>query len=108
MASLVELNAAKLVGVLSCFDRLIITDTLPGWCHAAGMSRYLAAQSLRCFDYAKQFAEPLRDEIVATCFVKFTYIPVEVQTDEDIVPSSLLAEHTLCVAAFPNTVARYR
>jgi len=66
MASLLERYASKLVGVLSCFDRIVITGTIPGWCHAGGMAGYLTGQGIRIFDYAKQFAEPLRDELVAT------------------------------------------
>lgn len=66
MATLAKRYASHMVGVLSCFDRIVITGTIPGWCHAEGMARYLAGQGLRLFDYAKQFAEPLRDEIVAT------------------------------------------
>ena len=66
MASLVERYVTKLVGVLACFDRIVITGTLPGWCHANGMASYLTQHGLRMFDYATQFAEPLRDEIVAT------------------------------------------
>ena len=65
MASLVERYATKLVGVLSCFDRLVITGTLPTWCHSDGMAQYLTTQGIRLFDYAKRFAEPLREEIRA-------------------------------------------
>ena len=56
MASLLTRYAAKLVVVLSCFDRIVITGTIPGWCHAEGMARYLTGQGLRLFDYPKQFA----------------------------------------------------
>jgi len=65
VSSLSSRYAAKLVGVLSCFDRIVITGTIPGWCHAEGMARYLFSQGIRFFDYAKQFAEPLREEIRA-------------------------------------------
>lgn len=65
MSSLLVRYAAKLVGVLSCFDRIIITGTIPGWCYPEGMTAYLAAQGIRVFDYARQFAEPLREEIRA-------------------------------------------
>jgi len=65
MPSLLTRYAAQLVGVLSCFDRIVITGTIPGWCHAEGMVRYLTGQGIRIFDYAKQFAEPLREEIRA-------------------------------------------
>jgi hypothetical protein len=65
MSSLVSRYAGKLAGVLSCFDRIIITGTIPGWCHAQGMAFYLNTQGIRLFDYARQFAEPLREEIRA-------------------------------------------
>lgn len=65
MSSIIQRNANKLVGVLSCFDRMVITGTIPVWCHSAGMTGYLSSQDIRIFDYAHQFAEPLRDEIRA-------------------------------------------
>ena len=37
MSSLLERYAAKIAGVLSCFDRLIITGTVPDICSAQGM-----------------------------------------------------------------------
>jgi hypothetical protein len=49
-------------GVLSCYDRIVITGTLPGICHAAGMTSFLNAKGIRIFDYAR-FAEPLRERI---------------------------------------------
>lgn len=65
MAALVERYAAKLVGVISCFDRIVITGTLPDWCHAGAMTAFLSARGIRCFDFARTFAEPLRDTIRA-------------------------------------------
>ena len=65
MVELINRYSAKLAGVLSCFDRIIITGTIPGWCHAAGMTGYLVGNGIRIFDYAKTFAEPLRDMIIA-------------------------------------------
>ena len=62
MAMLTERYAANLHGVLSCFDRMIITGTLPGACYAGGMTSFLYARGIRVFDYA-QFAEPLRERI---------------------------------------------
>ena len=53
-----------LAGVLSCYDRIVITGTLPGACYAAGMTSFLNARQIRIFDYAR-FAEPLRDRIRA-------------------------------------------
>jgi hypothetical protein len=54
--------AENLHGVLSCFDRIIITGTLPGACYAGGMTSFLYAHGIRIFDYPR-FAEPLRDRI---------------------------------------------
>ena len=54
----------RLSGVLSCYDRIIVTGTLPGVCHAKGMTAFLWAQGVRIFDYPR-FAEPLRDRIRA-------------------------------------------
>jgi hypothetical protein len=51
-----------LAGVLSCFDRIIITGTLPGACYAAGMTSFLHMHQIRIFDYTR-FAEPLRERI---------------------------------------------
>lgn len=64
MASLVERHAEQIAGVLSCYDRIIIQGTLPGLCHAEGMTSYLYGHHIRIFDYAR-FAEPLRDQIRA-------------------------------------------
>ncbi len=62
MTLLTERYAAQIAGVLSCFDRIVITGTLPGVCYAVGMATYLHAHGIRVFDYPR-FAEPLRDEI---------------------------------------------
>jgi hypothetical protein len=62
MTLLTDRYAKAIVGVISCWDRLVITGTLPGVCHAAGMEAYLRAKGIRLFDYPR-FAEPLRDEI---------------------------------------------
>ncbi len=54
----------KISGVLSCFDRLIITGTLPQICYAQGMTSYLCGQGERIFDYPK-FAEPFKNQLRA-------------------------------------------
>jgi len=61
-ATLSERYAANLHGVLSCYDRIIITGTLPGACYAGGMTSFLYSRGIRIFDYAR-FAEPLRERI---------------------------------------------
>ena len=52
----------RISGVLSCYDRMVITGTLPGVCYADGMTRYLYANGIRMFDYP-QFAMELRDRV---------------------------------------------
>ncbi len=52
----------RLAGVLSCYDRIIVTGTLPGACYAKGMTGFLSARQIRIFDYPR-FAEPLRDRV---------------------------------------------
>lgn len=61
---LVNRYAANMHGVLSCYDRILITGTLPGACYAGGMTSFLYSRGIRIFDYAR-FAEPLRDRIRA-------------------------------------------
>ena len=60
--SLLERYAERIAGVLSCYDRVVITGTLPGVCYAEGMTRFLHANGVRIFDYP-QFAMTLRDRV---------------------------------------------
>jgi len=62
MTNFIERHRDKIQGALSCWDRVIIQGTLPGFCYAQGMTSYLYAHNIRIFDYPK-FAEPLRDLI---------------------------------------------
>ena len=62
--SLTERYRERLAGVLSCYDRIVITGTLPGACYAQGMTSFLYSRGIRIFDYAR-FAEPLRERIRA-------------------------------------------
>lgn len=64
MASLLERHSGAIRGVLSCFDRVVLQGTLPGFCYAKGMTSYLYAHDIRIFDYPR-FAEPLRNDIRA-------------------------------------------
>jgi len=52
----------RLAGALSCYDRIVITGTLPGACYAGGLTSYLYSRGICIFDYAR-FAEPLRERI---------------------------------------------
>ena len=62
MELLTERYKNKIKGVLSCYDRIVITGTLPELCYAQGMTSYLYSKKVRVFDYAK-FVEPFREEI---------------------------------------------
>jgi hypothetical protein len=58
----VERHRDKISGVLSCFDRVVITGTLPDIGYAGAMAGYLSYHKIRLFDYPR-WAEPLRDEL---------------------------------------------
>jgi hypothetical protein len=62
MKAFIERYADKILGVITCFDRVVITGTLLEICHADGMAAHLRSKNIRIFDYTK-FAEPLREEI---------------------------------------------
>jgi hypothetical protein len=60
--SLTERYDERITGVLSCYDRVVITATLPVICYAQGMTQFLYASGIRIFDYP-QFAQTLRDRV---------------------------------------------
>jgi len=60
--TLSEKYADKIHGVLNCYDRIVITGTLPTFCYAEGMTGYLYSHKIRIFDYPK-FAMPLREQV---------------------------------------------
>jgi hypothetical protein len=62
---LTERYADRIGGVLSCYDRLVITGTLPMVCYAEGMTRYLNTRGIRIFDYP-DFAKTLRERVRET------------------------------------------
>ena len=41
----------RIAGVLSCYDRVVITGTLPTVCYAEGMTRLLRTRGIPIFDY---------------------------------------------------------
>lgn len=59
MNLLTEHYKENIAGVLSCYDRVIITGTLPTVCYAEGMTSWLYAHNVRIFDY-KKMADDLR------------------------------------------------
>lgn len=63
--TLVEKYADKINGVLNCYDRVIITGTLPQLCFAQGMTSFLYNHGIRIFDYPK-VAKAWREQIRLT------------------------------------------
>ena len=59
---LAERYADRLAGVLSCYDRIVVTGTLPTVCYADGMTGFLYARGIRIFDYPG-FAMGLREGV---------------------------------------------
>ena len=62
MNPFVERHHDEIAGVISCFDRVVISGTLLDIGHAQAMSGYLTYRDIRLFDFP-QWAQPLRDEI---------------------------------------------
>ena len=62
MELLEERYRDKIIGKLSCFDRVILSGNVFPWCFAEGMTGYLKSKGIRIFDYPK-FAEGLSAEV---------------------------------------------
>jgi hypothetical protein len=77
-APLLERYRDRIAGVLTCYDRILITGTLPGACYAEGMTSFLNAKHIRIFDYPR-FAEPLRESIRANAEALATSAGVTIQ-----------------------------
>ena len=75
---LIERYRDRLLGVLSCYDHIVITGTLPGVCYAQGITSFPYLRDIRIFDYAR-FAEPLHDRIRAAAEAAATTAGVAIQ-----------------------------
>lgn len=62
MELLNERYSKEIIGTLGCYDRIVITGTLPVLCFAQGMTSYLYSKGVRIFDYPK-FAEPYKEKL---------------------------------------------
>jgi hypothetical protein len=92
---LTERHAEQVAGVLSCYDRLIVQGTLPIFCYADGMTKYLSVRGIRIFDFV-QFAKPLTDAIksnaealAAACELEIDYVRKKNFRKEDKVKAVL-------------------
>lgn len=59
---LTDEHASKIRGVLACFDRLVLTATLPDISFPEGMTKFLGGKGIRVFDFA-EWAKPLSEEL---------------------------------------------
>ncbi|MCP4548055.1 MAG: hypothetical protein GY835_16440 [bacterium] len=62
MMELVKRLGKRIVGVLSCFDRIVLTGTIPEIRYAGGMEKRLRGAGIRLFDFVR-WAKPLNEEI---------------------------------------------
>lgn len=62
MQLLTERYHKKIQGIISCYDRIVIHGTLPGFNYAQGMTSFLKSRNIRIFDYPR-FAQTHRDDI---------------------------------------------
>lgn len=76
--ALTDRYAERIAGVLSCYDRLVITGTLPTVCYAEGMTRYLNGRGIRIFDYP-EFAKTLRERVRETAAALVSEAGVEIE-----------------------------
>jgi hypothetical protein len=95
MELLTERYKDKVLGTISCFDKVVLTGTMTQICYADGMSCYLYRNGVRVFDYAK-FAEPYREILRANASnlakangIKIHHIKSPDIRKEDVVHSAL-------------------
>jgi hypothetical protein len=85
----------RIAGVLSCYDRVVITGTLPTVCYAEGMTRFLFANGIQIFKYP-EFAMTLRERVreqvasvVAEAGVRIEHIAKSYIRKEEVVAKVL-------------------
>lgn len=61
-ALLTERYHDQIAGVLNCFDRIVITGSLPDCCHVEAMKAQLLKRKMRFFDYP-ELVNPLRNRL---------------------------------------------
>jgi len=91
MAPLTERYHTQIHGVLSCYDRIVITGTLPQLCFAQGMTGYLYEHGIRIFEYAN-FVQPFREQLRlnAQALAKANNIEIEFVRKQNIRKEALV------------------
>ncbi len=108
----------KIAGTLSCYDRVVITGTLPRLCFAEGMTGYLYEKGIRIFDYAS-FAQPFRErlrqnaeKLAKTKGIEIQFISKSSLRKEDIVQNILSqrgdAPGLVCILSAMELCETYR
>jgi hypothetical protein len=62
MNPFIERHQDNITRVLTCFDRVVVTGSLPHFGHADALARFLGFHGIKLFDFPR-WAEPLRDEL---------------------------------------------
>jgi hypothetical protein len=93
MADLVQRYTDRILGILSCYDRVVVRGRIPELDYAKGMELYLRAQRVRLFDFP-QFAMPFREAIKSNAERLAQEHGIEVQfiRHHDVRKESLVAE----------------
>jgi len=118
MENLCTRHLSEIEGVLGCYDRIVITGTIPELCYAQGMTSYLYQHHVRIFDYAK-FAEPFRNElrnnaeqIAKSHNIEIQFIKSHKQRKESIVSEILetrgRAPGLVCILSAMEQCSSYR
>lgn len=93
MELITETYKSKISCVLSCYDRLILTGTLPEISYSQGMTRYMYENSIKIFDYPK-FAEPFKEAIRANAehIAKEHEVEIDFIRKADVRKESIISE----------------
>lgn len=93
MKLLTEIYKSEIAFVLSSYDRLIISGTIPEICFSQGMTSYMYKKGLKIFDYPK-FAEPFKGIIKANAnrIAQENGISIEFMRKSGIRKESIISE----------------
>jgi hypothetical protein len=117
-AGLTERYADQIVGVLGCYDRVVLNGTLMAIAHPEAMAGVLRREGIRCFDLA-QFVEPLREEIrqnaerlAAEAGLTIEFLARHTVRKEDLVAEKLAQRGRqpglVCILSAMETCTTYR
>jgi len=105
MELLTERYKTEISCVLSCYDRLILSGTIPEISYSQGMTKYMYQNGVRIFDYPK-FAEPFKETIRANAerIAKEHGIEIEFIRKAGVRKESIISEKIAKRGAHPGIV----